>query len=471
MIRIIDAATEDVFELLRHRSAQQDSETQRIVAEVIQDVRERGDRALLDNARQFDAPDLQSILVSESELAACSLPEEHLAAIRYALERIASFHEKQAQALFKGWTGVQAHQDQRGAEVRLRDGKGAGVYVWGSGYPGSAQLHAPQRFREGTTGQRLMPISKVGVYVPGGKANYPSSVLMNVGPANVARVPEVFVTTPANVDGTLPPAVLVAMKEASVTKAFKIGGAAAIAALAIGTESVPKVDKIVGPGNRFVNEAKRQLWGRVGLDGYAGPSEVCVLADSSANPAWAAADLLTQIEHSDDNVGFLIAFSEEVLNAILAQVWEQLKLAPRQNLMRKALGESLAVIAKDMAHACEIIDAIAPEHLTIMTANPDKAMSQIRNAGCFLLGSHTPESAADWVIGPSHTLPTAGGARFGSPVNVMDFLKFQSISRLTAEQLEDMMPAIEAFGEMEGFPGHAAGGSIRRVPPPLAGGC
>ncbi len=461
MIRTIDTATEDVFALLHKRSAKQDADAQRIVAEIIEDVRSRGDQALIDSGRRFDAPELQSIKVSEREIEKASLPEEQHGAIRYALERIESFHEKQAQAMFKGWSGVHAHQDQKSAEKRLQDGKGAGVYTWGSGYSGSPQLHAPQRFREGTTGQRIIPIERAGVYVPGGKANYPSSVLMNVGPANIARVPEVFVTTPAMEDGTLPPAVLVALREAKVTSAFKIGGAAAIAALALGTESVPRVDKIVGPGNRFVNEAKRQLWGQVGLDGYAGPSEVCVLADSTANPAWAAADLLTQIEHSDDNVGFLIAFNLEELNKILAEVWEQLKQAPRQNLMRKALGESLAIVAKDMSHACEIIDAIAPEHLTIMTANPDKVMSQIRNAGCFLLGAHTPESAADWVIGPSHTLPTAGGARFGSPVNVMDFLKFQSISRLTSEQLEEMMPAIEAFGAMEGFPSHAKGATIR----------
>ncbi|MEZ0326868.1 MAG: histidinol dehydrogenase [Fimbriimonas sp.] len=461
MIRIIDTAQEDVFALLQKRGAKQDAETQRIVSEIIQDVRQRGDQALLENAQEYDAPGLQSIEVSEREIATATIEEDHHQALKYALDRIEAFHEKQAQALFKGWSGVHAHQDQTTAESRLHDGKGAGVYTWGSGYPGSPQLHAPQRFREGTCGQRIIPVESAGVYVPGGRANYPSSVLMNVGPANIARVPEVFVTTPATEDGTLPAAVLVALREAKVTRAFKIGGAAAIAAFALGTETVPRADKIVGPGNRFVNEAKRQLWGRVGLDGYAGPSEVCVFVDSTANPAWAAADLLTQIEHSDDNVGFLIALNDEDLNKVLAEVWEQLKQAPRQNMMRKALAESLAIIAKDTAHACEIIDAIAPEHLTIMAANPDKIMSQIRNAGCFLLGAHTPESAADWVIGPSHTLPTAGGARFGSPVNVMDFLKFQSISRLTLDQLDEMMPFIEAFGQMEGFSTHAKGATIR----------
>ncbi|HSI71634.1 MAG TPA: histidinol dehydrogenase [Fimbriimonas sp.] len=461
MIRIVDSNSEDVFALLRERSIRMESGTQALVAEIIEDVRVRGDAALLESARRFDAPGLESIVVDSEEIAGAELPGPHVEAIREALKRITAFHEKQADALFRGWTGVLGEAEHRGAEGRLADDGGAGIYMWGSGYPGTPKLHSPQKVREGACGQRIMPVARAGVYVPGGKASYPSSVLMNVGPANVARVPEVVVTTPALSDGTLPPAVLFALREAGVSKAFKIGGAAAIAALALGTESVPRVDKIVGPGNRYVNEAKRQLWGTVGLDGYAGPSEVCVIADSEANPAWAAADLITQIEHSDDNQGFLICFSEVDMNRILAEVWEQVKVAPRQNIIRKALGESLAIIAKDPQHACEIVDAIAPEHLTIMTRNPDRLMARIRNAGCFLLGPHTPESAADWAVGPSHTLPTAGGARFGSPVNVMDFLKFQSVTRMTEEQLRELAPVIEAFGEMEGFPAHARGTAIR----------
>jgi histidinol dehydrogenase len=461
VIRVVDAVCEDVFALLRERSARTDAAAQEVVAGIIDDVRSRGDAALLESARRFDSPSLASIVVTSEEIDQAELPEHQAFAIREALKRIEAFHEKQAEALFRGWSGILPEAEHRGADARLGDEGGAGMYAWGTGYPGAPKLHSPQKIREGASGQRVLPVSRAGVYVPGGKASYPSSVLMNVGPANVARVPEVFVATPAMQDGSLPASVLVALREARVSKAVKVGGAAAIAALALGTESVPRVDKIVGPGNRFVNEAKRQLWGTVGLDGYAGPSEVCVIADSEANPAWAAADLITQIEHSDDNQGFLICFSEEDLNRILAEVWEQVKTAPRQNIIRKALGESLAIIARDSTHACEIVDAIAPEHLTIMARNPDRLMARIRNAGCFLLGSHTPESAADWAIGPSHTLPTASGARFGSPVNVMDFLKFQSVTRMTEEQLRELAPVIEAFGEMEGFPGHAYGTAIR----------
>jgi histidinol dehydrogenase len=460
MIRTVDCTEEDVFALLRGRGPRRDAGTQQVVHGIVEAVRTRGDAALLESARAFDAPDLTSIVVSDQEIESADLPAEHEAALHYALDRILAFHKRQAEALFRGWSGVRADPDRRGADERLGDRLGPGIFQWGSGV-GTPLTKSPFRVREGTVGQRAVPVQRAGVYVPGGLASYPSSVLMNVGPANVARVPEVFVTTPAMKDGTLPPSVLVALRESSVTRGFKIGGAAAIAALGLGTESVPRVDKIVGPGNRYVNEAKRQLWGSVGLDGYAGPSEVCVLADSSANAAFAAADFLTQLEHAEDNTGFLVVFSAEDLNRIMAEVWEQVRTAPREKILRQALGGSFGIIAHDLDHACEIIDEIAPEHLTIMTSDPERAAGRIRNAGCILLGDQTPESAADWAIGPSHTLPTAGGARFGSPVNVLDFIKFQSISRLTRSQLGEMQDSIDAFAEMEGFPEHGRAAKLR----------
>jgi len=230
----------------------------------------------------------------------------------------------------------------------------------------------------------------------------------------------------------------------------------------LGTESVPRVDKIVGPGNRFVNEAKRQLWGQVGLDGYAGPSEVCVLLDESANIEYACADLLTQIEHSDDNAAFIVSTSERAIKLMLDAAERQLNGTTCEHSMRKALSEmSCAFIATDLNQAVEIVNAIAPEHLSIALENPDKVLDSIRNAGAVLIGEFTPESAGDYVLGPSHTLPTAGAARFGSPVNVMDFLKIQSYSHIAYDQLLELIPTIEAFGEMEGFPVHARGASIR----------
>jgi histidinol dehydrogenase len=286
---------------------------------------------------------------------------------------------------------------------------------------------------------------------------------MNVLPAKVAGVNKVYVASPARPDGAILPAVGAALKMTGVERAFKVGGAAAISAFAFGTESVPKVDKVVGPGNRFVNEAKRQLWGQVGLDGYAGPSEVCVVADEEAHATFAAADLLTQIEHAPDNVGFLITLSRTKMDEILAEVERQLRGAPRESTMRAALAkESLAIVARDLDEALDLVNAIAPEHVTVAIREPERAVDRIRNAGCILLGEYTPESAGDYCLGPSHTLPTSGAARWQSPVNVLDFLKVQSISRLTRHDIQPLIETIEAFGEIEGFPAHAFGATVRR---------
>ena len=446
MIRILDTQTDDVLATLRGRAVVRDGDTERNVAAIVADVRQRGDAALLDSARRFDAPGMDSIAVTQNDIASGSVEPHVEAALETALRRVKEFHEVQRASIVVGWDSDKG------------PGRGGVSVSWNLDWDMDA-LRSPGSF----LGQRLIPVERAGVYVPGGNATYPSSVLMNAVPALVAGTDRVYVTTPAQRDGTLHPAVLVALRLAGVTGAFKVGGAAAIAALALGTETVPRVDKIVGPGNRFVNEAKRQLWGQVGLDGYAGPSEVCVLADDEANDEYAAADLLTQVEHAPDNAGFLVCLSRLKLDAILAHAERQLTRAPREETMRAALRDNgLAIVARDLEQAIDLVNAIAPEHLTLAVREPEKAMESVRNAGCILLGEHTPESAGDYCLGPSHTLPTSGAARWQSPVNVLDFLKVQSVARLTREDLQPLIPTIETLAGVEGFPAHAFGATVRR---------
>jgi histidinol dehydrogenase len=429
LCRIIDSREEDPFAFLARRGQGDQSELRDVVSGIIESVRTRGDEALLESARKFDSPDVVSIAVSDAEIQKASLPQEQEEAIAFSIRNVTRFHELQKEYLLG-----------RGLE-------------WRETLP-----------HGGFLGQQVRALSKVGVYVPGGKASYPSSVIMNAIPAIVAGVPEVFVASPGGGGGSLSPAVMFALKSCgpALKSAFRTGGAAAIAAFAFGTESVPKVDKVVGPGNKYVNEAKRQLWGKVGLDLYAGPSEVCVLADEEANATYCAADLITQVEHSEDNVGFVVCLSHAKAGEILADAESQLGREPRAEIVRAALRDYGAVfIAKDMDEALEIVNAIAPEHLSVAVSDPEKYLDRLRNAGCLLLGEYTPESAGDFVLGPSHTLPTSTASRFSSPVNVMDFVKFQSVSMLTRADLEDYRRAIEVFGEMEGFSAHAFGATVR----------
>lgn len=458
-----DMTLAEVRAALRRRSVHRDAETERVVAEIISAVRERGDEALLEIARKFDAPGLDRIEVSPEEIASAQVPPRVFQALETSLFQVHAFHAQQMHALTEGWTAMPLDtvEQRRSHGQRLHTSRNF-EYRWHK-EPLKRPGHNPTP-TGGGLGQRLVPLEKVGVYVPGGNATYPSSVLMNVLPAQAAGVNAVFVTTPARKNGKLHPAVLAALALAGVAKAFMVGGAAAIAGLALGTESIPRVDKIVGPGNRFVNEAKRQLWGQVGLDGYAGPSEVCVLADDTTNAAFAAADLLTQVEHAPDNAGFLVTTSRAKANEILAEVERQLKGAPREETMRTALRtDSAVIVARDLEEALDLVNEIAPEHLTLAVDQPEVAMEKVRNAGCILLGEYTPESAGDFCLGPSHTLPTSGAARWQSPVNVIDFLKVQSVARLTPSDLEPLIPVIEAFGEMEGFPAHARGATIRQA--------
>jgi len=461
MITILDTTTSDVFATIRQRSVHRSAETETVVSEMIEDVRQRGDEALLDSARRFDAPGLTKLVSEPADWAQAQVSAGTLQALERALYQVQAFHSQQLIALTQGWSPFELQP----ATERHAEGQPLHVlpnfeYRWEK-HP--LQHQGWKRSEStGAVGQRLLPLRTVGAYVPGGNASYPSSVIMNVIPAQCAGVNAVFVTTPARRDGTLHPAVMAALAMCGVARAFCVGGAAAIAGLALGTESIPRVDKVVGPGNRFVNEAKRQLWGQVGLDGYAGPSEVAVLIDPTSRAKYAAADLLTQIEHAPDNAGFLVATNRAKLDETLAEVERQVAEAPREATFRQALaGASLAILARDEAEACAIINAIAPEHLSIATRDPEATMARIHNAGCVLLGEWSPESVGDFAAGPSHTLPTSGSARFGSPVNVLDFLKVQSVIRLSREDLTDLAPTVEAFGDMEGFPAHACGSRVR----------
>lgn len=428
------------------------------VAATISDVARRGDAALLEAARRFDAPDLASLRVTPEELDAATLPRRQFEAIRTAIHRIRRFHLTQLEVMLGGMFDFST----AGIADLLELGEPRPGFAarWAMGRRPSAQLGRSPLSREFGVGQIVRSIEAAGVYIPGGGATYPSSVLMNAVPATTCLVPRIAATTPARRDGTLAPAVLVALREAGVDEAHKIGGAAAIAALALGTESIARVDKIVGPGNRWVNEAKRQLWGRVGLDGYAGPSEVLVIADASARPEVAATDLLTQIEHAPDNLAFLVGVGSQVLAPILAAAERLIAASPRAETLCAAWKNSLAIETRDIEEALSFADAIAAEHVSLAVAEPEAYLLKLRHAGCVLLGE-TPESAGDFLAGPSHTLPTNGAARWQSPVNAFDFLRFQSVIGLDEAELKDLAPAIEAFGEMEGLPLHGGAGTMR----------
>lgn len=435
------------------------------VADTIADLRARGRDAVLDQVRRFDAPALSELLASETEIFKAEVSEAHREAIRGAIERVRDFHEVQLEVITSDWEEMELGWAWRtsATEQPLTKDNMPKVKIGPFSVPAAVDgFLADGTIESGMLGQRLLPLQRVGVYVPGGKASYPSSVIMNVIPPQVARVSDIVVATPPREDGSIDPAVLVACHELGIKQVLKAGGAAAIAAMALGFDGFPRVDKIVGPGNKYVNEAKRQLWGVVGLDTYAGPSEVCVLAGPDCDPLAAAADWLAQIEHSEDNVGVLIAFSEKQAQDILKSAEVQIFSAPRAETLRAALrNEGVVVICESMSQAVEFINQFAPEHLSLLSEQAGALVGEIRNAGCVALGAYTAQSAGDFASGPSHTLPTAGAARFASPVNVQDFLKFQSVSQLEKADLADLFPIIEAFGEMEGFPAHAQSARVR----------
>jgi histidinol dehydrogenase len=406
------------------------------VTRTIQEVSELGAQAVLEHTRQFDAPGVERVVGTVSEV---EIPEEHQDAIRTAIERVREFHQVQLDTMTEGWTEL---------------GNGWGWRTYSHEHEGGLET--------GMIGQRMLPVKSAGIYVPGGQANYPSSVVMNAVPAIVAGVERIVVATPPRRDGNVSPAVLFACKELGIEAVLMTGGASAIAAMALGIDGLERVDVIAGPGNKYVNEAKRQLWGTVGLDSYAGPSEVCVLADDSANVAFAVADLIAQVEHAPDNVAMLVALSQETCDAVIDEIEKQLLTAPRAHIVRQSLTDhGVAVVCKSMDEALEVINRFAPEHLALHVSEPEALLPQITNAGAVMMGPWTAQSVADYCEGPSHTLPTNGAARFASPVGVQTFLKLQSVSMLEQEDAVNLAPIAEAFADMEGLPAHGHAAMLR----------
>ena len=422
MIRIFDFDKVAPEEIL-NRDIRAEADVEAVVDGIIADVRRRGDEALRDYARRFDHAELDSLLVSREELeqAFAAVGEEFLTTLRMAADNIRHFHEQQV------------HRD-----FMVNDTPGV------------------------VLGQKYTPIQRAGVYVPGGTAAYPSTVLMDVIPAKVAGVGEIVMTTPAGPDGRVNPNILAAAAVAGIDRIVKSGGAQAVAALAYGTESVPAVDKIVGPGNIYVATAKRKVFGKVGIDMIAGPSEILVLADGGCNPAWVAADLLSQAEHDRLATAVLVTDSPELARAVQAELEVQIPALPRAAIARESIDTNgKIVVTDDLDKAIEAANLIAPEHLEVCVADPFAVLGRIRNAGSIFLGRHVPEALGDYFAGPNHTLPTSGTARFSSPLGVDDFVKKSSFIYYTPEALGQVKDRIADFAEREGLHAHARSVTIR----------
>ena len=394
------------------------------VARIVDDVRARGDAALIEYAKAFDGYDLQAsdLRVREETLRAAASRAEAavVESLREAIARVRRFHEGERQ---QSW------------EIQGPNGS--------------------------CVGQRIIPIERAGVYVPGGTAAYPSSVVMNVVPAQVAGVERIVVATPP---GTLNEnsAVAAALCELGVDEVYAAGGAQAIAALAFGTETVPRVDKITGPGNKYVAAAKKLVFGVVGIDSIAGPSEVVVIADETARAAFVAADLLAQAEHGEDASAVLITTSEQLAAAVIGELQTQIAALPRRAIIEKSLANYGAIIvAEDLDQACQLINEIAPEHLEILTGDVARVAAQIRNAGAIFFGEHSPEALGDYLAGPNHVLPTARTARFSSPLGVHDFIKRTNTVKFSADEARRVAPMIAALARAEGLEAHARSALLR----------
>ncbi len=401
------------------------SEYEATVNEIITNIRNNGDSALFDYTKKFDKCDItaDNILVTRAEIdeAYKKLAPEFVEVMKKSAENIRVFHEKQKR---NSWIDTK------------EDGS--------------------------ILGQRILPIEISGVYVPGGKAAYPSSVLMNVVPAKVAGVERIVMCTPPGKDGSVNPGTLVAADIAGVTEVYKVGGAQAIAAMAFGTESVPKVDKITGPGNIFVALAKKACFGHVSIDSIAGPSEILVLADETANPRYVAADLLSQAEHDEMASAILVTTSADLAEKVSSEIDEFLKTLSRSDIIKKSLDNyGYIFVADNMEDAIDAANAVASEHLEIITKNPFEVMTKIKNAGAIFLGEYSSEPLGDYYAGPNHILPTNRTARFFSPLNVDDFMKKTSIIAYSREGLEKVHKDIELFAKEEGLTAHANSISVR----------
>lgn len=423
--RLTAESRKNLLEDLLKRSPNQYGQYEERVQVILNRVKEEKDQALFAYTEQFDHAKItaETIKVTEEEIqeAYTQVDESLLEVVRKALKNIESYHAKQMQ------------------------------YSWFDSKPNGTML-----------GQKVTALQRVGVYVPGGKAVYPSSVLMNIMPAKVAGVEEIIMTTPPGPDGKVNPTTLVAAHEAGATAVYKVGGAQAIAALAYGTESIPKVDKIVGPGNIYVALAKKAVYGHVSIDSIAGPSEILVIADETANPRFVAADLLSQAEHDELASAILVTTSEDMANAVNKEIEGFLKVLSRSEIIKKSLENyGHILLAENLEEAIETANEIASEHLEIVTKDPYQVMMKIRNAGAIFLGEYSSEPLGDYFAGPNHILPTNGTAKFFSPLSVDDFLKKSSIISYSKEALEAVHKDIETFAEAEQLTAHANSIKVR----------
>ena len=421
MIRIYDFNAVSEQEIFNR--SQDAFNVEDIVSDIIANVRAQKDAALLAYTEKFDKVALCSLQVTDEEISEAfdGSDPEFIRVMRDAAANIEAYHK---------------HQVRNGFEIHKEDGI--------------------------ILGQKITPLSKVGIYVPGGTAAYPSTVLMNSIPAKLAGVGEIVMVTPPMRDGRVNPAILCAAKIAGVDKIFKIGGAQAVAALAYGTESVPCVDKIVGPGNAFVAEAKRQVYGKVAIDMIAGPSEILVLADGKSNPVFVAADLLSQAEHDKMASAVLVTDSADLALAVQAEVERQLALLPREQIARPSIDQfGKIIVCSDLWQAIDVANRIAPEHLEICVDNPFDYLSKIENAGSVFLGRYCPEALGDYYAGTNHTLPTSGTARFSSPLSVDDFIKKISYTYYDQNAIQKAAPDIALFARKEGLDAHARSAEVR----------
>lgn len=425
IVNLTRETEENILENMLKRSPAQFGTYEAAVSEIIAAVREKKDEAVFAYTEKFDGAklDASTVEVTEQEIgeAYAQMDSGLIQVIRKARENILAYHEKQKE---NSWfTSTE----------------------------------------EGTLlGQKVTPLNRVGVYVPGGKAAYPSSVLMNVLPAQVAGVREICMTTPCSREGKVNPVVLAAAKEAGVQRIFKVGGAQAIAALAYGTESIPKVDKIVGPGNIYVALAKKAVYGNVSIDSIAGPSEILVLADETANPRFVAADLLSQAEHDELASAILITTSRRLAEQVDGEIRKFLETLSRREIIEKSLDNfGYLLVAESKEEAIETVNQIAPEHLEIVTANPFEDMMKVRNAGAIFLGEHSCEPLGDYFAGPNHILPTNGTAKFFSPLSVDDFVKKSSVIYYSRDALEKIHTDIETFAKAEQLTAHANSIAVR----------
>ena len=394
-----------------------------VVAEIIADVRANGDKALLEYCKKFDKAELTDLQVTQAEIdeAIASVDPEFMEILRSAAKNIRRFHERQ----------------KRNSFIINEE---PGIII----------------------GQKIIPVDRAGLYVPGGTAAYPSTVLMDSIPAKIAGCPEVVIVTPPNKEGKINPVILAAASVAGVDRIFKVGGAQAIAALAYGTESIPKVDKIVGPGNAFVAEAKKQVFGKVSIDMIAGPSEILIVADGASDPKHVAADLLSQAEHDKMASAVLVTDSDALAQAVSAELERQIPMLDRAEIARASIDNNGKIIVADsLTRAIEIANEIAPEHLELCVDDPFAYLDSIRHAGSVFLGRNCPEALGDYFAGPNHTLPTSGTAKFSSPLSVDDFIKKTQYTYYTRDALAKVAPKIARFAATEGLTGHARSAMIR----------